>query len=301
MDLLVTGATGYVGGLLVPRLLAGGHRVRCFVRDADGLRTAPWRDDVEVVEGVAEDESAVLRAADGADAAYFLIHAMHGRVRGLVERERRIAAAFREGASAGGVRRIVYLGGLVEEDGLARTSTHLYAREQAGQELRAGDVPVTELRAGIVVGAGSSSFRLARAAARSHVDLRTSWTGSPTQPIAESDLLDLLVAVIDDPRAAWEILEVGGPDTVTYRDFVGMIREVAGDGPALPLPLPYLPTELAAVAAATVTRLDPGLVLPLLASATVPAVVHDLRARELYPDLARTDLDTAIGLALAAA
>ncbi|MTV26198.1 NAD(P)H-binding protein [Nitriliruptoraceae bacterium ZYF776] len=299
MDLLVTGATGYVGGRLVPRLLAEGHRVRCLARRPDVLDDAPWRADVEVIDGTAEDEGAVLRAADGADAAYFLVHAMAGRLGGLVERERRIAAGFRDGVDAAGVRRVVYLGGLVDEEGLARTSTHLYAREQAGQELRAGRVPVTELRAGIVVGAGSASFQLARAAARSRLDLRTSWTASPTQPIAETDLLDLLVAVVDDPRAAWQVLEVGGPDVVTYRAFVSRIRELAGDGAALPLPLPYLPTEVAATAAATVTRMDPALVVPLLSSAAVPAVVRDGRVRELYPRLAGTDLDTAITRALA--
>lgn len=298
MDLLVTGATGYVGGHLVPRLLAEGHTVRCFVRDAERL-TAPWRDRVRIITGVVEDESAVLRAADGADAAYYLVHGLEYRVSGLLEREVTAAASFREGVTAGGVRRVIYLGGLVDEADLARTSPHLYARQQAGQTLRDGPVPVTELRAGIVLGGGSSSFALLRTAAASPVTVRAPMTRSVTQPIAEADLLDLLVAVLDDPRVAWQILEVGGPDVLTYGELVARVREVTGSFPALSIPVPYLPPEIAAAGATVLSRLDPTLVLPLLRSAEEDAVVRDDRARQLYPDLARTSVDDAIAAALA--
>lgn len=297
MDLLVTGATGYVGGQLVPRLLAEGHTVRCLVRDADRL-TAPWRDRVRIITGAVEDEGAVLRASDGADAAYYLVHGLEYRVSGLLEREVRAAASFREGVAAGGVRRVVYLGGLVDEAALARTSPHLYARQQAGQTLRDGPVPVTELRAGIVIGGGSSSFALLRTAAAAPVTVRAPMTRSVTQPLAEADLLDLLVAVLDDPRAAWQILEVGGPDVLTYGELVARVRELTGSFPALSIPVPYLPPEIAAAGAAVLSRLDPTLVLPLLRSAEEDAVVHDDRARELYPDLARTSVDDAIADAL---
>ncbi len=298
MDLLVTGATGYVGGQLVPRLLAEGHRVRCLVRDASRL-TAPWRDRVEVVTGTVEDEGAVLRAADGADAAYYLVHGLEHRVSGLLEREVAAAASFREGVAAGGVRRIVYLGGLVDEADLARTSPHLYARQQAGQTLRDGEVPVTELRAGIVLGAGSSSFRLLATAAASPITVRAPMTRSRTQPIAEADLVDLLVAVVDDPRAAWRTLDVGGPDVLTYGELVGRLREAMGSRPAAAIPLPYLPPEIAATGAAVLSNLDPNLVLPLLRSAEEDAVVRDGTARELYPRLATTSVEDAIATALA--
>jgi uncharacterized protein YbjT (DUF2867 family) len=300
VELLVTGATGYVGGRLVPRLLAEGHTVRCLVRDPAGL-TAPWRDRVEVITGSAEDESAVLRAADGVDAAYFLIHGMAEQVSGLLEREVAMAAAFREGVAAGGGRRIVYLGGLVDEDHLVRTSPHLYARQQVGQTLRDGPVPVTELRAGIVIGDGSSSFRLLRMAAASPLAVRATLTRSRTQIIAEADLLDLLVAVVDDPRAAWQILDVGGPDVITYGELVARVRAGSGRGRAAEVPVPYLPPELAGIAAAVLTRLDPALVVPLLRSAELDAVVHDDHVRTLYPDLARTSVDAAIASAFAAA
>jgi uncharacterized protein YbjT (DUF2867 family) len=298
VDLLVTGATGYVGGRLVPRLLEAGHRVRCLVRDPARL-TAPWRDRVQVVTGSIEDEGAVLRASDGADAAYFLVHGMEERVSGLLEREVRGAAAFREGVTAGGVRRIVYLGGLVDEGDLSRTSPHLYARQQVGQTLRDGTVPVTELRAGIVIGAGSSSFTLLRTAASTPVTIEAPLTRSMTQPIAERDLLDLLVAVVDDPRAAWQILDVGGPDVCSYGDLVARVRGARGSRRAPRVPFPYLPPEIAATGAAVLSRLDPALVLPLLRSAEEDAVVRDAHARDLYPGLATTTLDVAIADALA--
>lgn len=298
MDLLVTGATGYVGGALVPRLLEEGHTVRCLVRDADRL-TTPWRDRVEIVTGSVVDEGAVLRAADGVDAAYYLVHGMEHRVSGLLEREVRAAASFRDGVEAGGTRRIVYLGGLVDEDDLVRTSPHLFARQQAGQTLRDGRVPVTELRAGIVIGAGSSSFALLRTAASTPLTIDAPMTRSVTQPLAEADLLDLLVRVVDDPRAAWQTLDVGGPEVLTYGELVARVRAAGGAKPARAIPIPYLPPEIAATGAALVSHLDPTLVLPLLRSAEEDAIVRDERARELYPDLARTPLDEAIATALA--
>jgi uncharacterized protein YbjT (DUF2867 family) len=299
VELLVTGATGYVGGRLVPRLLAEGHRVRVLVRDPSRL-TAPWRDQVQVVTGSVEDEGAVLRAADGAAAAYYLVHGMEHRVSGLLEREVRAAASFRDGVEAGGVRRIVYLGGLVDEEDLVRTSPHLFARQQAGQTLRDGPVPVTELRAGIVIGAGSTSFELLRTAAATPLTVDAPMTRSVTQPIAEADLLDLLVAVLDDPRARWQTLDIGGPDVVTYAELVARVRAARGARPAWAIPVPYLPPEIAATGASIVSHLDPTLVLPLLRSAEEDALVRDTRAGELYPQLLRTTLDEAITAALAA-
>jgi uncharacterized protein YbjT (DUF2867 family) len=298
VDLLVTGATGFVGGRLVPRLLADGHHVRCLVRDPDRV-TARWRADVELMTGRAEDTQAVWRAADGCDAAYFLVHGMAGTVRGLLEREVRTAAAFRDGVAEAGVRRIVYLGGLVDEAQLMSTSDHLYARHQVGEELRAGSVPVTELRAGIVLGAGSASFGMLVAAARAPVQLAAPWTASRTQPIALADLLELLVVVLEDRQAAWQVLDVGGPDVMTYGELVAMVREALGRRRAPRVSIPYLPPEATAAGAAALTGLDPALTLPLLQSAAVDAVVRDAPAAARYPELARTPVRPAIAAALA--
>ncbi len=300
MQLLVTGATGFVGGALVPRLLTAGHGVTCLVRDPDQL-AAPWRDRVRVVQGRVEDAQAVLRAADGADAGYYLVHGMSGSTRDLVGRERQAAAAFRDGADLAGLRRVVYLGGLVDEDRLHTTSMHLYARQQAGVELRQGPVPVTELRAGIVLGAGSASFALLLAAARLPVQVEAPWSASLTQPIALGDLLDLLTLVVDEPLAAGQVLDVGGPDVVTYAELVRRTRAVVGGRMSLRLRVPYLPPEAVALAAAAVAGVPPALALGLLPSARHDAIVRDGGAcRYRLGWSARTDLDTALAAAYGA-
>ena len=299
MDLLVTGATGFVGGALVPRLLAAGHQVRCLVRDRSRL-TASWRGDVEVVEGRVESEQAVLRAADGADAAYFLVHGMGSSARGLVERERTAAAAFRDGAELAGIRHVIYLGGLVDEAELSTTSVHLYARQQAGVELRRSAVPVTELRAGIVLGEGSASFDLLVAAARSPVALEAPWSRSLTQPIAVDDLLALLLTVVEQPPGRHLVLDVGGPDVVTYAELVERTRTVLGSGRGLAVKLPYLPPEAVALAAASLAGVSPSLAVGLLPSAAHDAVVRDEQLGAWYPGVVRTSLDTALAAAVGA-
>ncbi|MGM0616584.1 MAG: NAD(P)H-binding protein [Actinomycetota bacterium] len=294
MHLLVTGATGFVGGALVPRLLAAGHEVTCLVREPARLGAA-WRDDVRVVQGRVEDGQAVLRAADGADAGYYLVHGMASSTRDLVDRERRAAAAFRDGADLAGLQRVIYLGGLVDEDRLHTTSPHLYARQQAGVELTLGPVPVTQLRAGIVLGAGSASFALLLAAARLPVQLEAPWSASLTQPIALHDLLELLTVVLAEPLAAGQVLDVGGPDVVSYAELVRRTRTIVGARELLRLRVPYLPPEAVALTAAAAAGIEPALALGLLPSARHDAIVRDADAcRHLLGWSAGTDLDTAL-------
>jgi uncharacterized protein YbjT (DUF2867 family) len=299
MRILVTGATGYVGGALVPRLLADGHEVVALVRDRDRL-VAPWRGEVTVVEGRVEDPQAVLRATDRVEVGVYLVHAMEGRLSDLARRERAAAAAFRDAVDLGGLRHVVYLGGLVDEDALVTTSPHLFARQQAGAELRAGTVPVTELRAGIVLGAGSASFALLVAAARSPLAVLPPWSSSRTQPIAEADLLAVLHTVVTGPPPGRsEVLDLGGPDVLSYGELVALVRERLEKAPAWRLNLPYLPPEATAATAAALAGVDPAVTLPLLQSARVDAVVRDDTARRRFAEALTTSAGDAVTAALA--
>ena len=299
MDLLVTGATGFVGAALVPVLLGDGHRVRCLVRDPDRL-VAPWRDRVEVVQGRAEDRQAVWRAGDGCDAAVFLVHGMEGRLRGLAERERATAEAFASGAETAGIRRIVYLGGLVDEERLAFVSDHLYARQQAGEALRAGPVPVTELRAGIVLGGGSASLALLAAAARAPVAVEAPWSRSLVQPVALTDLLAVLRVAVTDRGPSGEALDIGGPDVIAYGDLVDLVRDELGLAPPRRLRVRHLAPEATALAAAAAAGVDPVLALGLLQSVEEDTVIRDPRGRERFGDVLTTPVAQAVRDALAA-
>jgi uncharacterized protein YbjT (DUF2867 family) len=195
---LVTGATGYIGGRLVPRLLEAGYRVRCLVRSAAKLRARPWSGDprVEVVEGDAGNPAALERALASCHAAYYLVHSMIVAGETYAERDRELAERFGRAAAAAGVGRIIYLGGLGEEgEGL---SAHLSSRREVEAALAAGGVPVTTLRAAMIIGSGSASFEILRyLVERLPVMVTPRWVRTPNQPIAVRNVLHYLVAVLE--------------------------------------------------------------------------------------------------------
>jgi uncharacterized protein YbjT (DUF2867 family) len=213
MHILLTGATGYVGGVLLGELESRGHAVRCLARRPAKLagRVAPT---TEVVAGDASDPDVLARACAGVEVAYWLVHSMESGVD--FERSDRLAAErFAAAAKAAGVRRIVYLGGLGDEDDTL--SAHLRSRHEVGAILRHSGLDVIEFRASIVIGAGSFSFDLVRTLVeRLPVMICPAWLATPTQPIAIADVVAYLAAAAELPPGPARIFEIGGPDRVSY-------------------------------------------------------------------------------------
>jgi uncharacterized protein YbjT (DUF2867 family) len=296
--ILVAGATGFVGGHLVPELLARGQQVRCLTRDPDTLADVAWRDRVEVVRGDVSDWLSLEAAMDGVERAAYLVHGMESAARRLVPREIEMARTFRDAAVRARLSQIVYLGGLVDEATLPTMSPHMYARLQAGTELRRGEVATVELRAAIVLGAGSASFRMLRAVARLPVTFAPPWTRSRCQPIAIDDVVAYLADTLARDDLGTRVVEVGGPDVLTYQEMGQRYREVAGIGWRPTVPLLWSPPEAAVPAVSRMSGVEPDVVLPLMTSARADAVVTDPRGMACY-DIAPLDFDAAVRRALA--
>lgn len=293
---LVTGATGYIGGRLVPELLAAGHEVRCLVRTPSKLASATFADDVTVVQGSIDDPAAVGEAMDGADAAYFLVHSM-GATGDFAAADRAHATVFAEVAErTPSMERIIYLGGLGQDDD--DLSPHLASRHEVGRILAAGATPVTELRAAVIIGSGSASFEMLRNLVEVLPAMVTPrWVDTKVQPIAIRDVLHALVHVLDRPDTAGRICEIGGPDVLTYREMMQTYAEVAGLRPRLVVPVPVLSPSLSSRWVGLVTPLPGDLARPLVDSLVNEVVVTDHEV-DLFDDHEPISFRRALELAL---
>jgi len=282
VKVLVTGATGYIGGRLVPNLLAAGHEVRCAARTPAKLAGRPWFDDVEVVEADLFDPDSLRAACDGVDAVHYLVHAMDGEG-DFEDRDRRAAANLRDAAAAAGVARIIYLGGLGSSDG-APLSKHLRSRHEVGRVLADGPVPVTELRAAVIIGSGSASFEMLRHLVEVLPVMTTPrWVDTRCQPIAIRDVLHYLVEVLDVEATTGQVLDIGGPEVLTYREMMHTFASVAGLRRRVILPVPVLTPRLSSLWVGLVTPLPTGLARPLVDSLVNEVIVTDPRIQELIP------------------
>ncbi|WP_151773998.1 SDR family oxidoreductase [Streptomyces abyssomicinicus] len=282
---LVTGATGYIGGRLVPELLAAGHRVRCLARSPGKLRDHPWAGDVEVVEGDVTDADSTGRAMRGVDVAYYLVHAL-GTGRDFEDTDRRAARVFGEQARAAGVRRIVYLGGLtpagVPEEQL---SPHLRSRAEVGRILLASGVPTAVLRAAVIIGSGSASFEMLRyLTERLPVMVTPSWVRTRIQPVAVRDVLRLLVGCARLPGDVARTFDIGGPDVLTYRDMMRGYARVAGLPHRLIVPVPVLTPRLSSYWVGLVTPVPASIAKPLTESLRHEVVCREHDIRRYVPD-----------------
>jgi uncharacterized protein YbjT (DUF2867 family) len=267
---LVTGATGYVGGRLVRRLASEGRPVRALAREPARFEAV---DGVEAVGGEILSGRGIERALEGCDTAYYLVHSMEAAPdRDFAGRDRRAAEAFGRAAADAGVRQIVYLGGIVPPGQLSR---HLRSRLEVEQILHAAVPGSTALRASIVIGAGSSSFRLlVRLVERLRVLPLPAWHINRTQPIDERDVVEFLARTPATPGAAGRSLDVAGPDVLSYGEMIESIAELMGVG-RLPLRLSssFTPPASAVVSAVTDQPLE--LVRPLMESLETDLLARD--------------------------
>ena len=294
----VTGVTGYVGGRLVPELLAAGYRVRAVARNPDRLRGRPWYGAVEPVRADVAEPAQIRAALDGVQVAYFLVHSL-GAGPALAETERRTAQAFAQAAADAGVRRIVYLGGLSPAG--ERLSAHLSSRDEVGRVLLASGVPTTVLRAAVVLGSGSASFEMMRyLTERLPVMTTPRWVRTRVQPIAVRDVLRYLVGAAAMPPEVNRAFDIGGPDVLTYAELMQRYAAIAGLRRRVILPVPLLSPRLSSLWVGLVTPVPARLARPLVDSLVHEVVTHEHDVATYVPDPPEglTGVDTAIRLAL---
>ncbi len=277
--ILITGATGYVGGELLKALLGAGHPVRCLARRPAALDGAA-HPGLEVVAGDALDLAAVRRALTGVHTVYYLIHSMDS-TGSFEEQDRAAAGNFAAAARETGVKRIIYLGGL--GDSADQLSAHLRSRHEVGEILRSTGVPVVEFRASVVIGAGSLSFEMIRALVeRLPVMISPRWVSVAAQPIAIADLLAYLLAALDLPADGARIYEIGGADRVSYG---GLMREYARQRglKRLVLSVPLLTPRLSSLWLGLVTPLYVRVGRKLIDSICHATIVEDRAALNDFP------------------
>jgi uncharacterized protein YbjT (DUF2867 family) len=277
--ILLTGATGYVGGRLLKALQGVGYPVRCLARRPEFLvpRVSPA---TEVVKGDCLDAASLPAACAGVHTAYYLVHSM-GSTGDFTEQDRAAAANFAAAAAAAGVRRIIYLGGLGDAGG--RLSPHLRSRHETGEVLRAAGVPVVELRASIILGSGSLSFELIRALVeRLPVMLCPRWVRTPAQPIAIEDVLAYLLVAIGLPAAHTGIFEIGGADRVSYADIMREYARQRGLRRWM-IPVPLLTPRLSSLWLGLTTPVYARIGRKLIESVENETTVHDTGALEVFP------------------
>ncbi|NNE35179.1 MAG: SDR family oxidoreductase [Rhodothermales bacterium] len=294
MRVLVTGATGYIGGRLIPLLLNEGHEVRVLVRDPGRLAGKPWAKDVAVCSGDLSDVDDARESLQNIDVAYYLVHSMCSSSN-FADRDRHIAATFTQAAKLEGVAQIIYLGGILPVAEPGELSEHLLSRAEVGQ-LLASETPTTELRAGPIIGSGSASFEMVRyLTERLPAMIAPKWITHEVQPIAVRDILSYLVAALgrDDSLGIVNV----GCETLPFREM--MLGYAAERGlPRLIVPVPVLAPGLAALWVGLVTPIPNCMAVPLVEGMIQPVVANLERSRALYPEIEPLSYRSAVAAAL---
>jgi len=282
MRALVTGATGYVGGRLVPHLLTAGMDVVVLARHPERLRDRDWVSRVDVVAGDANDPEVMARALAGVDVAYYLMHSI-GTEDEFGELERATAHTFATAAAAARVGRIVYLGGLAHEQRLSR---HLQARADVGEILLASGVPTAALGAGVIIGSGSLSFEMLRyLTERLPAMITPRWVRTRIQPIGIRDVLRYLVGCATQlPPEVNRWFDIGGTDVLTYQDMMQRYAAVAGLPRRIILPINILSPKLSSRWVGLVTPVPASIARPLVDSLKIEVVCHEHDIADYIPD-----------------
>lgn len=280
----------------MPHLLKGGYRVRVLVRDPIRLQGRPWLANVQVAQGDLLHPETLGAALDSVHTAFYLVHSMMGN-RDFAAQDIRAALAFGDAARQTGVQHIIYLGGL--GDPQADLSKHLRSRQQTGDILRLSGIPVTGLRAAVIVGSGSISFEMIRnLTERLPIMVCPRWVFTRIQPIAIADVLDYLVASLETPAARGQIIEIGGQDVVTYGDMMRGYAAVRGLKRWL-IPVPVLTPRLSSYWVHWMTPIPAAIARPLIEGLRNEVVVRDDMARRLFPSIRPVDYRTAVQSAIA--
>ena len=281
---LISGATGYVGGRLVPLLLDAGYRVRVLGRSLSKLESRPWagHKNIEMVQGDFLDYPSLEKAAEGCWAAFYLVHSMNPRHKDFAEADRNAARNMAKAASRGGLERIIYLGGLGIEG--KTLSKHLRSRTEVARILQSGRVPTTFLRAAMILGSGSASFEMMRyLVERLPVLITPRWVENPVQPIAIRNVLGYLKGCLEQDETVGETFDIGGTDVLTYKQLLEIYAEVAGLRKRWIIPVPVLTPRLSSYWIHLVTPVPSHIARPLAEGLRNPVVCQENHIRSIIP------------------
>lgn len=275
MKILLTGANGYIGSRLLPRLLDAGHQIVALVRDKSRLQSG-----VESIEADLLDRGSLEKIPKDIEGAYYLVHSMSSSTEKFAEMEERSARNFADALKTTHARQLIYLSGLVNDENLSR---HLSSRKRVDEILRDGKVPVTTLMAGIIIGNGSSSFKImCDLVEKLPFMVAPRWTRNLTQPIAIDDVLDYLVAILDHPHCMGKRFEIGGPDVFSYQDLLLELARIKGLKRWI-LPVPVLTPRLSSYWLYFITSANFSLARSLVESLKNHAICKENRIREIFP------------------
>ncbi len=281
---VVLGATGYVGGRLVPRLLEDGYKVRATGRSQNKLQSRAWSNDpnVELCEVDIHDPDSLREALQDSDIAFYLIHSMNPQSRDFESADRQAANNMIRISQQCGLKRIIYLGGLGEE--AADLSKHLKSRHEVEEILKSGPVPVTAFRAAMIIGSGSASFEILRyLVERLPVMVTPRWVKTPNQPIAIRNVIEYLAGCVSVEQTTGETYDIGGSEVVSYLDLMRTYAEEAGLRKRFVIPVPVLTPKLSSLWIHFVTPVPSYIARPLAEGLRNPVVCRDDRIRDLIP------------------